>query len=471
MPSGTLKRLNPALVRGATPPSGDYPIVVPADTGEKFSVALASLVKEPKRGVASLEGRTFHVVKKGETLASIAAKYDVDQRDIVSANKIRLANRLPVGKKLLIPSGATSTDDAGPQSTPPAPDATTAPVETKEPAPKPAAPRKYRVQKGDTLYKIALDNNVGLEALQLENKLDKHARIHVNQELIIPGSASEELAAVPAPAATHIVGKGETLAVIAQKYDVKVDDIVANNNLTSTTIHVGDKLIVARATEKRGAIQAKSAPGAGPSKTPKEKTPDESYGTYTVAAGDTLSAIAARHGMKLKEIQDANGLADNATIKIGQKLKVKGGEAAPQPEKTMDVAISKPTVEKAASPPGEKAAGVRMHTVEKGQTLSEIAGTYNVKVSELVAWNNLGDRALIHVGQKLIVATPKVTAATASSDAKTDGTRTVHKVTEGQSPASIAKRYGVKVGDLFAWNSWKKDHILHIGDDVIVFTK
>ncbi len=486
LPSGSLKRLNPALVRGATPP-GDYHVIVPADASEKVLASLVTLKKDPNRGAASLEGRTFHVVKKGETLNSIAKRYGVDQKDIVSANKIRISTRLPVGKKLLIPTDAPSDsiDDAKPA---PAPDA----AQDKDAAPQVVPPRKYKVKKGDTLYKIALENNVSLESLQQQNKLEKHARIHVNQELMIPGTgavlASNTGSASKAPSApesetpketsTHVVAKGESLGTIAGKYNVKVDDLVKGNDLKSTTIRVGDKLVVARATtglktEKAAPITGTSMPSIM-SETPKPAASAEVNGTYTVIAGDTLSGVASKHKMKLKELREANGLDADATIKIGQKLKVKGGEAAPAPEaEKTEVAVTMPSPARASQP--EKAAGVDTHIVEKGQTLSAIAAKHDVKVSEIVAWNNLGDKALIHIGQKLIVSTPKVPGKAdgpaPKSKASTEGNKTIHKVTEGQSPASIAKRYGVKTSDIFSWNSWEKDHILHIGDDVIVYTK
>ncbi|MCC6794609.1 MAG: LysM peptidoglycan-binding domain-containing protein [Candidatus Hydrogenedentes bacterium] len=487
LPSGSLKRLNPALIRGATPP-GDYHVIVPTVAGEKVLASLVTLKKAPNRGAASLDGRTFHVVKKGDTLNSIAKRYGVDQKDIVSANKIRLSTRLPVGKKLLIPTDAPSDviDDAKPA---PAPDAA---QENKDSAPQVIPPRKYKVKKGDTLYKIALDNNISLEALQQQNNLEKHARIHVNQELMIPGSGAvlaanksseKETFTEPGPekskeTATHVVAKGESLGSIANKYGVKVDDLVKGNDLKSTTIRAGDKLVVARAVstpklEKNETVTGTSMPSIMSDSSKQLAPAADITGTYTVVAGDTLSGVASKHKMRLKELREANGLDADATIKVGQKLKVKGGESSVPAPAADESKVAVATLAPVNATQSEKAVGVTTHVVEKGQTLSVIAAKYDVKVSEIVAWNNLGDKALIRIGQKLIVSTPKVPAKAEArapkTEASTDGKKTTHKVTEGQSPASIAKRYGVKTSDLFTWNSWEKDHILHIGDEVIVY--
>jgi LysM repeat protein len=304
--------------------------------------------------------------------------------------------------------------------------------------------------------------------------------------LAVNKSSAKETATESSPdtreeTSTHVVAKGESLGSIANKYGVKVDDLVKGNDLKSTTIRVGDKIVVARAVvtskpEKKETVTGTSMPSIV-SDSPKQSAPAPAAditGSYTVMAGDTLSGVASKHKMKLKELREANGLDADATIKVGQKLKVKGGESVPAPEsRKTDLALVTPAP--AAAPQSEQSVGITTHVVEKGQTLSAIAGKYGVKVSEIVAWNNLGDKALIHIGQKLIVSTPKMPvkadAPSPKVEAGANGSKTVHKVTEGQSPASIAKRYGVKTSELFVWNSWEKDHILHIGDEVIVYTK
>jgi len=52
--------------------------------------------------------------------------------------------------------------------------------------------------------------------------------------------------------------------------------------------------------------------------------------TYTVQKGDTLFSIAKRFGVKMKDLQDANGIQNPNLIKIGQKLTIPGGAGAPK---------------------------------------------------------------------------------------------------------------------------------------------
>jgi LysM repeat protein len=49
------------------------------------------------------------------------------------------------------------------------------------------------------------------------------------------------------------------------------------------------------------------------------------------------------------------------------------------------------------------------------------------------------------------------------------GEKLVHTVARGHNPTTIARRYGVKVSDLFKWNGWQRSHVLQIGDKVVVF--
>ena len=104
-----------------------------------------------------------------------------------------------------------------------------------------------------------------------------------------------------ADAATYTVQKGDTLSKIASNHQVTVEDIKKWNKLTGDSIYIDQKLEL---TDK------------GPVKTTKPV-----YKTHTVAKGDTLSKIALKYNVLLKELKDWNGL-DNDAIYIGQVLKI-----------------------------------------------------------------------------------------------------------------------------------------------------
>ena len=102
-------------------------------------------------------------------------------------------------------------------------------------------PRIHEVHSGDTLVSIAAEYRVSYESLKEMNKIDDPNRIFVGQKLILPPSAP-----TPMPGSReHVVQEGETLFIIAIKYDVTVDDILkANGETDPDTILAGQKLIV-----------------------------------------------------------------------------------------------------------------------------------------------------------------------------------------------------------------------------------
>ena len=117
----------------------------------------------------------------------------------------------------------------------------------------------YTVQPGDTLFRIALAYNTTVYAIQLANSLPATA-IYVGEVLLVPTNAlraarpaegAPSVAATARPATTsvsgsrsHIVSAGENLFRIGLRYGVTVAAIQLANGLTSSTIYVGQRLII-----------------------------------------------------------------------------------------------------------------------------------------------------------------------------------------------------------------------------------
>jgi len=99
------------------------------------------------------------------------------------------------------------------------------------------------------------------------------------------------------------------------------------------------------------------------------------------------------------------------------------------------------------------------YTVKKGDTLTGVAGKHSVSVKELATFNGLSSRSFLKIGQSLYIP---VTSATASgTGSKQDlGLESIaprkktvtHTVKAGETPSSIAKRYGVSVTSLLKVN-------------------
>src|SRR5688572_8562412 len=117
----------------------------------------------------------------------------------------------------------------------------------------------------------------------------------------------------------HVVVKGESFYTIAKKYGVTSRGIQeANPGVDPARLKIGQKLV----------IPAKTASTASAG-TPNGTAATNGGKTYTVKSGDTLNAIAKRHGTTVKELQSINNLR-TTQIKVGQKLRIPSSPGAPQ---------------------------------------------------------------------------------------------------------------------------------------------
>jgi LysM repeat protein len=141
---------------------------------------------------------------------------------------------------------------APPEATAPTPPPSMpAPAPAPVATPPPPAESEYVVVKGDTLAKIAKANGVTLKALEDANSDVQPTRLKIGQKLVIPAGASTTGATTAAETASGVsasgeevytVKSGDTLTRIAHRNGVTVKALMAENNLTTTHIKVGQKL-------------------------------------------------------------------------------------------------------------------------------------------------------------------------------------------------------------------------------------
>jgi membrane-bound lytic murein transglycosylase D len=141
--------LNAAFNRGSTPPDGPHQLILPADRSEGFQRALAQLPEEQR-----IRWRR-HRVRSGETLSHIAVQHGVKVADLRVANELD-GSLIRAGQDLVVP---LSNAPLGPQQRIAAAGHNRSRI-------------KYRVRRGDSLYKIASRFNVKITDLQRWNSLD-----------------------------------------------------------------------------------------------------------------------------------------------------------------------------------------------------------------------------------------------------------------------------------------------------------
>lgn len=146
-----------------------------------------------------------YVVKKGDTLYSIARKYNTSVDNLKSINNIT-TDSLAIGQIIKLPSTSSTASDT------------------------------YIVKKGDSLYSIARTYNTSVDKLKKINNLTSNA-LAIGQVLKLPSSnASENV--------VYTVKKGDSLYSIAREYGTTVDAIKKLNNITSNTLSIGQKLLL-----------------------------------------------------------------------------------------------------------------------------------------------------------------------------------------------------------------------------------
>jgi LysM repeat protein len=171
------------------------------------------------------------------------------------------------------------------------------------------------VQRGETLYSIAVRYGTSVQAIMQANGLRNANYIWVGQRLRIPGAGgSSGGSSAGSSGGVHVVQYGETLYSIARRYGTSIQAIMQANGLSNPNfIWVGQRLRVSGAASSSGG----SSSGGGTT---------SSGGTiHVVQRGETLSSIAQRYGTSVSALVRANGLRNANFIWVGQRLRITGG--------------------------------------------------------------------------------------------------------------------------------------------------
>ena len=164
-----IRELNPQYLRLATPPRSQSVIRLPAGSGEKVAAAYADL--KPSARVHFLT----HVVRRGERLTRIAARYHLPVGDIRAANSRVMSARLKAGTRLVIPTVAVPSALAM--------RAVTSPAWGRHHRARVAT---HQVRSGETLIGIARRYRVSLRALRRVNALPIEYTLRPGKRLRIP---------------------------------------------------------------------------------------------------------------------------------------------------------------------------------------------------------------------------------------------------------------------------------------------
>lgn len=180
--------------------------------------------------------------------------------------------------------------------------ATVNPTATREPTAAPgseAGPDTYAVQVGDTLFSIGLRFDTTVQALMELNGLVDPNTIWVGQNLLLRATRETEGAAASVGTGTYTVQEGDSLSAIALRFNTTAATLASLNNIVNPDlVYVGQALLVPEA--------------------PATAVPEAI--THVVQPGEMLSSIAARYGVSMWAIAEANDLTNINFIWVGQAL-------------------------------------------------------------------------------------------------------------------------------------------------------
>ena len=202
------------------------------------------------------EGTQYYTVLKGDSLWSIAKKFNISVDKLKAMNNLS-SNLLQVGQRLIVKQ----------METVPLGD-------------------YYVVQSGDTLYSIAKNNGLTIDKLKSLNNLTSNT-LSVGQKLKL-----KEVTEPTSTVNTYTVISGDSLYSIAKKYNTTVSNLKTLNNLSTNTLSIGQVLKVPSSSE---------------------------VNVYTVVSGDNLYSIARKFNTTVSALQDSNNLV-TSVLTVGQKL-------------------------------------------------------------------------------------------------------------------------------------------------------
>lgn len=303
----------------------------------------------------------------------------------------------------------------------------------------------YTVQSGDTLSGIALKFSTTSSKLAQLNSISNPNLIYVGQRLLVnqssnsnsssSGQSSSTTTNTETSSASYTVKSGDTLSGIASQYNTTVNQIVSLNQLSNPNlIYVGQVL------------KLKNSQTTNSSSSSSSSTATTTAGTYTVKAGDTLSAIASRYSTSSSTLASLNSLSNPNLIYVGQVLKVSSN--ASTSSSTSSSANS--TVTTAAS-----------YTVKSGDTLSAIAAKYGTTYQALASTNSISNPNDIYVGQVIKVsATATAASSQAASSTNSNGSYTVKS---GDTLYGIALANGLNWQTLAKQNGISDPNVIFVG--------
>ena len=256
----------------------------------------------------------------------------------------------------------------------------------------------------------------------------------------------------------HVVKPGETLSQIASRYGTSVASLRRLNNLPNANfVWYGQRLLVSSSSAVTTATRNVGT-----------------FGSYRVRSGDSLTAVARRHGLSATQLAQMNGISPRRWLYNGQVLRV------PLSTATVQAAPATAPVSQAGGGNGI-VEGVQRYAVRPGDSITRLAKNHGISVARLLSMNGLTSARWLYVDQVLLLpgapapapqpappvpALQPVPPATALQPGRTGAAS--HTVQAGETFSNIAQQYGVSSPAIIRLNGLTNRSVLEVGQTLSI---
>ncbi len=437
----TLQEMNPELTQMSTPAgiADGYPLKIPKTSLQTFA---ANVVNIPQ---SAMRNYLVHTVRRGETLARIAAHYGVSKYDLAEANNISVRSRVYKGVKLRIPVSNISDDNFAYNTN----------IETAEDNSSKnqnTHDTELAVDETDSDEYVSpylsLNKNNSSDSLNIDKQSEDIASTDNTDQSDENNTVSERALVPEGMVAVHYkVKKNDNLLGIADLFNSKVIDIRNWNNIPYTqSISVGQELVVYVPSDKKdfyASLDNQTAAEKTSSKSNLLKQNNEVI-YYRVRRGDNLNLIANKFGVDVNSLKEWNKIEGNK-INYGDKLKIYSNRS----EKYI-AAVEKSTVHSRSN--------IYRYKVKRGDSIYELSSKFGVPIVTLKRWNGLKKNNL-RIGQTLKIYENDNAESLGDNSPKTSANINYYKVKQGDAISQIADLYNVSVTSIRKWNNLRSNKI------------
>ena len=321
-----------------------------------------SRIQVPGAG-GSNPGSGNYTVKPGETLSEIAERYGTSVQRLMQLNGLRSAQDLWAGSRIQVPGAGSARTSTGARTT--------------------TVNANYTVKQGETLSELAERYGTSVQRLMELNNLGSAQDLWAGSRIQVPvtrtAAAPKPKPAVNKNATQHKVQSGETLSVIAQRYGVSMQNLIAINNISNPNqVEVGQTL------KLRGTAKPLAKPATKPAAKPQTVAakPAAKPASQPVAAKPVVQPAAAKPA-----VQPVAAKPEPKQEPMPAPAAVAAAQPQPKPEAKPE---PKPEPKPEAQPVAAKPAAKPASTAKPGKPASPDWRNYGPLQVDWANWQPMG---------------------------------------------------------------------------------